>query len=286
MTYRHLPEHLRSVAEAAKAFFRAERGVSQFKVEEEFDKKVSYRPTLHANTRDHYFLCVEVLETPYKAVLDGFVLDCVSRCLPVKLYVAFPGDSEQKTYKEDVDRARSNGVGALEISKKGDKIIHEAVSLSLFGLRPIDKKKFSPKYRSPIASAETAFRGGTPEKGCSLVYDEIEDLSRKIAKKTRSKGLWRSLKADEKPPKIKLDKGPWARVMETLIEHLDYRKCPFLKRSLLSRVLGVTAHRNETGHKPRTLKELMSRDGELRTRFEAAVDILVELIKAAKPLRV
>jgi len=286
VTYRHLPEQLRPIAEAARRFFKAERGVSHFKVEEEFDKKVSYRPTLHSITRDHYFLCVEVLETPYKAVLDGFVLDCVGHSLPVKLYVAFPGDSEQKTYKDDVDRARNNGVGALEISKKGDKVIHEAVSLSLFALRPIDKKKFPAKYRSSIASAETTFRGGTPEKGCSLVYDEIEDLSRKIAKKTQSKGLWRSLRGGEKPPRIKLDKGPWEKVMEILIEHLDYKRCPSLKRNLLSRVLGVTAHRNETGHKPGTVKDLMNRDGELRTRFEGAVDTLMDLITAAKPLRV
>jgi hypothetical protein len=59
-----------------------------------------------------------------------------------------------------------------------------------------------------------------------------------------------------------------------------------LTTAFLAKIHGVTPHRNESGHKPRSEAELKKRDRELRTRFEAAVDLLRDLIVAVKPLRV
>jgi hypothetical protein len=55
-----------------------------------------------------------------------------------------------------------------------------------------------------------------------------------------------------------------------------------LTTSLLARIVGVTAHRNESGHKPTSLKQRMKRDQELKTRFEGGIDLLRELLDAAK----
>jgi hypothetical protein len=117
-----------------------------------------------------------------------------------------------------------------------------------------------------------------------MVYQEIENLSRKLAKKTKSKGMWRALKPGEKAPKVRLDTGAWAKVMEVLIEHLDYAKCPKPDKNMLIQVAALTSHRNDTGHKPANRAALMIRDQRARTRFEQASDVLVDFIRACAPL--
>jgi hypothetical protein len=221
-------------------------------------------------------------ETPYYQFLDSVVLDCVRLGLPVKLYVAFPTSAEAPQYKSLVDRARKNGVGVLEITPTGGQIIHEALSLSLWGLRRTDRQRFPVKYRSSLSEADSIFLNGSPEKGCAKIYDEIEALIRRIAKKTSAKGFWKN----PVPAGTKLDKDPWARILKLLLDNLDFKKTGSLNAGLLSRVQGVTDHRNDTGHKPKTRAALIKRDRELRTRFEHAVDLFLDLIKAASFLHV
>jgi hypothetical protein len=283
MSYPYLSEHLQPTADAVKQFFKDSRGISHFKIEEAFDADLGYRPTLHVQTKDHYILCVDVHETPYSSVLDSVVLDCVRRALPVKLYVAFPEGKAQTEYKKNVDRARQNGVGVLEVKATGIQVIHEALALSLAGVREIPTKSFPAKYRATLAHAETTFRSGSPVEGSLVIYTEVEALSRKLAKKTQKKGMWRALKGTEKVPKLS-DKTAWQKVIETEIDFIDREKCPSITKPLLGRILSVAPHRNSTGHKPKNRKELITRDKELKTRFESAVDLLKELIDAGKPL--
>ncbi len=286
MNFRHLPAQLWPVAEAAARFFRNNWGISKFKVEEPIDHRIQRRPTLHAVMRDHHFLCVEVSETPYPTGLDSFVLDSRDHFLPVRLFVALPAGSTNADYPRDLQRAQDHGVGVLEVTGGRAKKIHDALSLSLAGLRPIELPKVPQKYRFALSQAESTFRNGNPAKGCSELYDEIEGLSRKIAEKTRKKGLWQTPKPGGKVPTIDFAKAGWARVVRTLIEHLNFNKCPSIDQPLLGRVLGITPHRNASAHKPKSLADLVRRDKQLRTRFENAADVLLDLIQAAKPLRV
>ena len=161
--------------------------------------------------------------------------------------------------------------------------IYEALALSLISVRPIHMKKYPAKYESALSDAEATFKNGSPAKGCSLIYDEIEGLSRAIAKKSKAKGYWRSPRQGQRVPRTNLDIAPWQNVMEVLMERLDWQRCKCLKNSL-QRVVGVVPHRNESGHKPKTLAARIKRDSELRTRFEAAADLLFDLICACRPL--
>lgn len=287
MSYSFLAPPLQPTADAAKKYFKDKRGISKFKIEETIEPSIDYRPTLSAIAPDQHYICIEVSTSPYSNTLDAFVLDCMNQGLPVKLYVAMPKGPGGKEFKTKLQRAKRHGVGVFEVDGTSGEMIQEALSLSLTGLRPADPREFPSKFRSDVSDAETSFRNGNPAKGCSLLYDEIEALTRRIAIKTKAKGYWRSLKKGERPPKINLEKGPWATVMRILMEHLDYKKCscPGLDDTLLARVRGLTAHRNESGHKPRSHNELKKRNRELRTRFENAVDILLDLITATKPLR-
>jgi hypothetical protein len=281
MSYRILPPHLQNLAEQVKKYFKS-KGITKFAVEEPIDRDGIFRHTLLASTSDGHYVCVEVSENAYIETLDAVLLDYRNKNLPVKLYVAIPKRMVVVNLQKQLRQARRNGVGVLEVDEKGAELVHEALSQSLVDLRSVEFDSFPSKYRGSLSRAVETFRNGDPAKGCSTVYDEIEALSRRIAKKTQKKGLWKSV------PKLNLDRDSWANVMEALMEQLNYSACgcPKLKKALLARVLGITSHRNETGHKISRRADLVKRDKRLRTRFEDAIDLLSDLIDASRPLYV
>jgi hypothetical protein len=288
MNFTFLADRLRPTALAACTFFRAQWGVSRFFAEDSIDAQIAWKPTLQAKMHDQHLLCVEVSETPWPASLDAAVLECKQLCLPVRLVVVLPAGARGPTYLEDITRARKFGVGVAEVGSTGGQIIQQPLSLSLSGVRPVNRRSFPPKYRYTVSLAEDTFVGGNPVKGCSDIYDEIESLTRRIYKKAAKRTLWRKLKGGEKLPSLNPDdeKVAWSGLMRTLRDFLDYKRCPSITRSLLDRVLAIVPHRNESSHKPKTTSQLRQRDTQLRTRFENAVDLLSDLIEAARPLRI
>ena len=199
MNFRVLPAQLHRTAERVARFFNEQRGCSRFKVEEQVVKDLDYRPTLQTTTPEYLDVWIEVSELPYLRSLDGIVLHCVTSSLPVKLYVGFPAGLPATEYKTNIDEARRNGVGAIEVSDHSCHVVHEAMTLSLAGVRREDHRLFPLRYRSPLFTAETTFRDGDPAKGCSLVYDEIEGLSRRLAQRIHHRNLWQARAAG--PPR-------------------------------------------------------------------------------------
>jgi hypothetical protein len=286
MNFRHLPEPLRPTADAVVEYFEAERGIRHFVEEVEIHPQVA-RPSLHSPANDHHFWCVEFSETtPYPASLDRFVLDCMRYGLPVRLFVALPSGSTTPEYHRDLNRAVEYGVGVMEVTNNVVRVINEPLSLSLSGARRIEKKNFPSKYRLALTRAENTFRQGNPVKGSAEIYDVIEALTRRIAKKTLAKGYWKATKTSQPIPNVDLKKGPWAGVVRTLMDQLHPKHPPEIPEALLARVLGITQHRNDAGHDPDSRPALIRRDREQRTRFETATDLLMDLINASKSLRI
>ncbi|MFY9826158.1 MAG: hypothetical protein WAM82_32630 [Thermoanaerobaculia bacterium] len=281
--YRALPRQLYSIADGAKRFCREQWGISsgRIQVEKPIIPDINFVTTLHAAGRDFHWLCIEVSESPYYPALDTFVLECKNKVLPVKLYVAVP-QVETGTFKVDLARARSNGVGVIEISDVKMSIIQEALPLSLTGVRAPTPGEFPAKYRQAVAEAVSTFRSGNPAKGCAVLYDELEALTRSIAEKATKRNFWRGA-----APSLS-GMVPWAKLVKGLMDNFDPVKsnCPDLKTALFARVLGMTPQRNEVSHKPKNIRELMKRDSQLRTRFESISDLLKDLITASKTLRV
>ena len=283
MPYSILTPPLHQTADAARVFFRAHFGTPSFKVEEPPYPGATYRPTLSGVTRDHHILCVEASDTPYTNSLDAFVLDCKERALPVKLFVAIPKGDGDANFKANLRRAKEHGVGVVEVGGGAGSVIHDALSLSLTGVRPYNAKDFPAKYREAVSGAYNTFLNGDPVKGCSRVFDEIEDLSRAIGLKALKRKCFGNM---AKALVFDFSSSPWATLIIFLNKHLDRGKsgCPKLNEALFARIHGITPHRNESGHKPRDTKTLTRRDRELRTRFEHATDLLRDLIDAARSL--
>lgn len=285
--YTILPEPLHPVADQTITYFRNKRGVSKssIKIEQPIEKELSlpYRPTFSGKTSDSYILCVEVSESVYHNSLDAFVLECINKCIPAKLFIAIPKGTKDPDFAQKLNAAKDRGVGVLEISASSGSVIQEALPLSLAGVRPILVQEFPAKLRENLHRAEMIFKGGSPDKACSLIFDEIESICRTMGKKTVDGGFW-----TKDPGNFKFESGPWASLMTLLATSLDIKKskCPQLTQAFLARIHGTTPHRNDSGHKPGNEEALKKRDRELRTRFESAVDLLADLISAVKPLRI
>jgi hypothetical protein len=282
--YTILPEPLHPVADLTIEYFIKHRGVrsSTIQIEQPLAPDVRFRPTFTARTSDHYTLCVEVAEEVYTNSRDEFVLTCLSKALPVKLFISIPTNTKDPGYSQKLQTARSRGVGVIEIDEHSTNVIQEALPLYLSGVRQIDVKTFPAKLREALVKAETTFRNSSPEKGCATIYEEIESICRIAGQKTHDAGHWKQ------QTNFNFQKDPWAKLMQLMEDHLDINlaKCPDLSRALIARIHGLTTYRNDSGHKPANAKALINRNRQLRTRFEGAVDVLSDLVAAVKPLRV
>lgn len=284
MTYQILHKSLHRVADATRQYFENEWGIRRFEVERQVTG-LGFAPTLHATTRDFHDLLVEVHQKAYLRSLDRVVLDCQRLGLPVKLFTSIPKGLGGQEHQADLRFARDCGVGVVEVDEAGGvTVVSNALSLSLLGVRQVPRAAFPDCYRNDVWNAQRLFTDGQPGKGCSILYDLIEDLCRRIAECTLRRGFWKT----SSKKKVKLDTCPWANVIDLLVKHLDRSgsKCPALKKSLFDRISGVIPNRHKTGHKPKTKQQLIDRDRRLRTWFEEAQDAFEDLMKASKPLRI
>lgn len=284
MKYRALAESLIPVAEATRRYFMDGEGAKRFRAEEAIAPSSSYRPTLLADGHDGSLLAIEVNEGVYTDALDGLVLECVSQGIPIRLFVASPGGGPAMSAMQLVRKARMRGIGVLEVVGRDVQRILPALSLSLFGLQAIGAKGYPKRYRARLTQAEDTFRNGDPVKGCSRVYDLIEECSRDVAIEIDRLGLWR-VAATRPIRQVRwFRKHPWANVLEYVDEWADFRVVGLsrihITKPLWSRIRGLTPHRNESGHEPATSEERRQRDRELKTRFEHAVDTFADLVKA------
>jgi hypothetical protein len=284
-TYRALPDTLKEYADATQRYLTSELGLSTIQIEHEVHREIEFRPTLHAISTDKHIICAEIVEQLFAPDIEKFILAARNHSLPVKLFVVVRKGQFQAYDQRALKFARENGITILEVSppNHGILITNPPVSLSLGGLRSFSLQDYPKKYREPLKQAIETFKNGNPAKGCSEVYDEIEQLTRRIGKKCESipNGLKRT-------GNINWERDSWHSLLEFLKNNVEKTTigCPLLNSQLFSRLIGMTEFRNETGHKPSSLTKRIERDKQLRTRFESAMDELKNLIEASRPLRV
>jgi|ERR1700731_2085747 len=281
--YKILVPALHATAEASINWFQTHWGLKarSEKIEEAIDPDVRLKPTFSVQTQDHHTLCIEVAASVYPNYLDAFVLSCRDRGLPVKLYIAIQKGVYEAEYAQKLKNAKQSGVGVMEVDDASGTVLHNGLSLSLTGVRPIEIRSFPKKYRQSLNDAAHTFRDGNPPKACSMIYDEIEASFRRFAKKASSKSWWPN------DASLRVATASWAKLIADVDKHLDRKACGCnaLTPAFMARMLGVTPFRNDTGHKPANAKELKKRDQQLRTRFESAVDLFHDFLSATKRLR-
>jgi len=236
MLYKILPDNLHAAADRVAEYLRDDRGVTHFKAEEPIDETLQYRPTIQGLSPDKYIVAVEVQDRPDPAVLDSAVLDCVIRCIPLKLSLAFPELSAPVAHRM-IESLQRKGLGVFEIRGDGVAVLGEALPLSLIGYR-LKRLNFPKKLRGTLLDAENTFRSSSPPKGCGIIYDEIEDISRAIIKRTKKRKMWRKLRPGEKASRLDLDIGAWEKVLELFQSFyvVNKKKVPDLTANLIHRI--------------------------------------------------
>lgn len=281
MAYRLLLPQLWPVADGVAAFLKREWGIHGLKAEVATHKEIPLVPTFRATMTDHHTLWVEVSDRPYPAHLDSIVSDCMQHGLPVRVVVAVSADRKGNQFHEDLVRARAKAVGVIAVDGTDGDLLANPLSQSLTGVHPITRKDFPAKFRFQLSQAESTFKQGDPAKGCDALYAITEDVSRKAAEATFKKGYWRP---NSNAPRF--DKDPWDSVLKSLEKNLDPVQYKDFGDNILHRLIGVTPYRNKVVHVPKSNAELRARDGMLRTRFEDAANILLELLNDVKPLKI
>lgn len=284
-TYRVLADTLHTYADATIKYFSKVHGLPAPKIEAEVDESIDFRPTLQFATPDKHIVCVEmVADILFPLEIRTFILSCRNHTIPAKLYVAIPKGQLPSIPTIDLKFAQENGIGILEITDNSvGQEITKPVALSLSGLRAFKVSDYPAKYRPQLNTAIDTFKQGDPAKGCSTVYDEIEQLVRRLGKKCSNK-----TGAFKQAGNLNWDTGNLKPMLEFIRAQLDRNAsgCTRLTDAQLVRLIGITDHRNETGHKPSSLAKLIARDKQLRTRFETAMDELAALIAATSSLRI
>src|SRR5450631_4377263 len=102
--YKSLTPPLHATADAAIAWFIDNWGLkkSSIKVEEPIDADVNFRPTFSAPIGDFGVLAIEVKDGVYSPTLDSFVLDCRTKGLPIKFFVAVQKGVQDSDYSKNL----------------------------------------------------------------------------------------------------------------------------------------------------------------------------------------
>lgn len=283
MSYRILGQSLWPVADAVRKYFKEDLGLTSIRIEEEIASDVP-RPTIQAKSRDQIFICAEFLETSCFSVnIERLISKCKSKQLPVKLFVVFPDGAKSTEFSKDFRSAKEHSIGVISVSASGEvTVLAEPISLTLSDVRKIDPKAYPAKYKSDLMNAQQTYLQGNPVKGCAGIYDMIEAVTRRVAKKLHEHG-WVSAWTTRAP---NFEKASWHQLADDIYRCLDFNKTPRQNKALWAKIVSLTPLRNESGHEPKTMKARVSRDKELRTRFEDAADVFRNLIEATKDLKV
>lgn len=283
MSYKILAPEQFEIADQVKKYLSGTMGLSKIKVEESIDASLDYRPTFTAQSQDHHLICVDVSEALVNSTRANFISQCERQGRAVKFYVAI-ASTNYTDFAKDFKEAKRTGIGIIEVNLLTNtyEILNQPLSLSLTGLRPFQMPDFPKKYRQTIMTAIELFKSGEPNKACSLIYDELESLTRKLAIKSYNAGEWSTTLTN--PGHLK-DRMAWASVIKHLRDDLNRSgKYKVVTEAMMSRLHGVTTYRNDSGHKSNDTKALQKRDNQLRTRMESAIDLLHELATISNQL--
>jgi len=262
-------------------FLRVERGLGKVKIEEELVRGLP-KPTLQANTSEGEIVCVEFSETDcYPQSLARLAEDFKAAELPVKIFIALPSTAQNATFMTDLARARRQGIGVMVVEPAGSvTVLDEPISQLLTQLRRIDMPSYPPKLRARLSQAQATFLSGSPPKGCSELYDLLEEVTRKIVAAAIARSFWNGA-----APTFNVATENWHNVCSAAYAKMQFNQIGTLSPQIWANVLAITRHRNETGHSPTTIERRKRRDLEMRTRFEHAADVLRDVIQNTKGFR-
>lgn len=265
MTYTFLSPSLHSTADKVKLFLTNMNGIRRVNIEIPVAEQITISPTLWGVSPRGFLICVEVSEGPYPLTMDTLILDCITSALPIKVYVAKPASKSAEKDEQLMRRLSEKGGGLIIVSDTDVQILLPAIELSLL-IPEISFHTISKTLRPAVREAYNTYKNGDPVNGVKAICEEVEAYIRKIAKKFKRRGII--------PPNCNLnfDRCPLANV----IDQLNINNC-IRNKALLGRCSAVTEVRNNSDHPPINLTRRKARHLKLKTNFNWALSLLMEL---------
>jgi len=274
MDFTILPTQLHQVAAAAELILRARFNLSpsSLKIEESFDREISWIPTFYWKLSTGLIAC-EVSSDPLPIIITQNFSDLIASGLPIKLISAYPLTDEMssKKYQAMLTKAKQLGIGLLPINideNYSGKIEYPGISLTLM-LPKINLTKYKNIFHNHINHCYELYMNGDPKHGVQELGQIIESILNSIATKlnqgdpSKLSSFGSSSSTGRHYP------------LNTLIE--DMIRDNVLSKVFLKKCATFADMRNNTSHRARNLSDAKRIEQNLKTSFEIGLQILEEL---------
>lgn len=270
--YKILPAHLHSIADAAENLIKLKYGLGNAFIETPIDNSIPWSPTLHWKTNIGYIAC-EIHETPLPVSVKTAFSDGATTDLPIKIIVGIPNTNSrtQSDYIKESNDAKRFGCGLVTINEDGTgDFQHVGIEIPLF--IPLPKfAKFNKKIRSDVQHAYELYINGDPRHGVQELGQLIENIIVHLADQAKKTG--------------KLTSGGYTSLTShyaqgNLIDDLMRERV--IDNAILGKCRGFVEDRNNSSHKPKTVKQAIEVNRRLKNAMSAGLLILEEIPQKLK----
>lgn len=253
------------VAEKSIGVIQQRFNTRKVKIEQPFNSKINYKPTLHWKTKTHIIVC-EIASSPFPNSVRELFSEVSVKGLPVKLFISYPANRQNdiRKYREEVKKAKEYGIGLISLNDNNEvEIENLGVSISSH-IPQISISHYKKNLRNSIEDAYSVYINGNPRHGSQELGQVIEQIIRNIAIEAKRKGHYNN-GVDPNLPQ-----SAFASILDDLIRN------SILKQTYLNRVRAYTEDRNSVSHRVNSLKKSREIEGKLKLNFMTGLRILEE----------
>ena len=262
------------VADVTQIRLKEKFDIRDLKVEEAFDKDIAWTPHLYGKSKYH-IVCCEIAERPFSKKIPEIHSEISISGKLVKLFVAYPQENSlsAKELLEDIAKAKSYGVGLINVSSDGKATIdNEGLSVHLTLPKPVisELSRFVKPLKSQIEGAISTYINGAPKHGVQEIGQLIENIIRNLAIQARKQSKL-TKGGDPSDPKY-----AFGNIVDDLMRQ------NIINNGILGNCRGFVEDRNRVSHKPRSIKQAIEVENQLKQDFINGLRILENLPKKIK----
>jgi hypothetical protein len=264
MRYTLLPPALHKIADSAEEIIKNRYRLPKAQIETPIDANIPWTPTLHWKTKTEYIAC-EVSERPFPSIFNQVFGEITANGLPIRIIIAYPIEHtlSPKDWQTEINKAKKYGIGLLTADEnKNGQIDYQGVSVSLHIPSP-DLSKFKNNIQKEVRHAYEIYMNSDPKHGVQELGQIIENVFINLAVQAKKKGKLVTGDFQDKAKHYAQGKLIDDMIKDKIIDVAFLRKCR-----------AYADDRNNVSHKPKSIKEAILLEKNLRGAFQTGLFIL------------
>lgn len=266
--YKLLPAHLHKIADAALTIIKTRYNLGDPAIELPIDSTIGWQPTILWKTKTEYIAC-EVNETPMPIIIRSAFGDISTSGIPVKIIIAHPSNyvMSQSEFLKESNEVKRYGCGLVSINDDNNGTFQrQALDVTLNLTEPKYSQYFKT-LRSPVQQAFELYKNGEPKHGVQEIGQIIENIIHHLATQAKKRG---TLIHGGFPP------APSKHyAFASLVEDLMNDKV--IDNGVLGKCRGFASDRNTYSHPPKSIRQAIEINRNLRTAMSGGLAILEDL---------